>query len=256
MQKQQLSPFGKPEYVLHFQQIPSSLLWLFFPVAKRFSDPCPASFRIWLPPLFTLFTESTLKISIILLLPMKTTFPSFEVVPSFSGDRSLRGWSLRSQTLTLLLWSRRFNIRAFWVRVVTWYRSRRAWGKNEWISLLIISLSYKTLTILSTSIKYKNICIKLKDGNAKKYPNKSSRHNHIHGTSLRLLFLGVCSLVVESRQVQLTPERISTLDEFVSLVQKINSFTICRGISDKKFATLIAKRGGGGFCIFWLGILF
>ena len=84
---------------------------------------------------------------------MKIPFPSFEVVPSFGGDRSLRGWSLRNQRLTLLFWSRRFNIRTFWVRVVMCHKSRRAWAK--WTNILTEAysyLSYKMLTILSNTL--------------------------------------------------------------------------------------------------------
>ena len=58
------------------------------------------------------------------------------------------------------------------------------------------------------------------------------------------LKIGVCSLLVECKQVKLSPEKISTLEEFIALVQMIDRHTICRGISDERFAALITKHGG------------
>ena len=58
------------------------------------------------------------------------------------------------------------------------------------------------------------------------------------------LKMGVCSLLVECKQVKLSPEKISTLAEFIALVQMIDRHTICRGISDEKFAPLVIKHGG------------
>lgn len=58
------------------------------------------------------------------------------------------------------------------------------------------------------------------------------------------LKMGVCSLLVECKQVKLSPEGMSTLAEFIALVQMIDHHTICQGISDEKFAPLITKRGG------------
>ena len=58
------------------------------------------------------------------------------------------------------------------------------------------------------------------------------------------LKMGMCSLMVESKQVQLSPDRVSTLDEFTSLVQAIDQRSVCRGIPDQKFSSLITRRNG------------
>ena len=58
------------------------------------------------------------------------------------------------------------------------------------------------------------------------------------------LKMGMCLLLVESKQVQLSPDRVSTLDDFTSLVQTIDQCNVCRGIPDQKFSSLITTRNG------------
>ena len=58
------------------------------------------------------------------------------------------------------------------------------------------------------------------------------------------LKMGICSLLVECKKVKLSPKKISTLAEFTELVKMIDYCNICQGITDKKFAPLIDKRGG------------
>ena len=58
------------------------------------------------------------------------------------------------------------------------------------------------------------------------------------------LKMGICTLLVERKKVKLSPERVSTLAEFTELVKMIDRHNICQGITDKKFAPLISKRGG------------
>ena len=140
MQKQQLSPFGKPEYVLHFQHVPSSLLWL-FSSCQRCSDQCPTSFRIWLSPLCAVLTESVLKIFII-----------WKSLPIFLRECRLlmetnpqegEAWKVKPRHC---FWSRRFNIRAFRLRI----QKQKSVGN---LLIILVCLSYKILTILSTKLK-------------------------------------------------------------------------------------------------------
>ena len=55
------------------------------------------------------------------------------------------------------------------------------------------------------------------------------------------LKMGICSLLVEHKQMKLSLERISTLEEFTELVKMIDHHNICQGILDEKFVSLISK---------------
>ena len=57
------------------------------------------------------------------------------------------------------------------------------------------------------------------------------------------LKMGICSLLVERKQMKLSLDRISTQEEFTELVKMIDRHNICQGISDEKFdnVSLISK---------------
>ena len=58
------------------------------------------------------------------------------------------------------------------------------------------------------------------------------------------LKMGICTLLVQCKKVNLSSERVSTLAEFTELVKMIDRHNICQRIMDKKFAPLISKHGG------------